>query len=68
MTIGGSIGLIVVGAILAFAVTFDIAGIRLDMVGLIMMLGGVVGLLFGLLVARRNRVARTTVIDDPEVY
>ena len=49
MTIGGSIGLIVLGAILAFAVTADIAGVNVNVVGYILMIGGAVGLVFGLL-------------------
>jgi hypothetical protein len=70
MTIGGSIGLIVVGAILAFAVTYDIAGIDINIIGFIMMLGGLIGLLIGLVYARRaDRVTRTTrVVDDRDVY
>jgi hypothetical protein len=68
MTIGGSIGLIVLGAILAFAVELELAGINLNMVGFIMMIGGVIGLIVGL--SMRQRAARTTrvVNDDPGVY
>jgi hypothetical protein len=68
MTIGGSIGLIVVGAILAFAVTYDLAGIDINVIGFILMLGGLVGLIVGLLLARRERVTRTRVVDDRDVY
>jgi hypothetical protein len=68
MTIGGSIGLIILGAILAFAVTLETQGINLDVVGIILMLGGAVGLVFGL-VARQRRVATTRVVrDEPDVY
>jgi hypothetical protein len=49
MTIGGSIALIVLGAILAFAVEFEIAGVNIDAVGYILMIGGLVGLIFGLI-------------------
>ncbi len=68
MTIGGSIGLIVLGAILAFAVEIELSGLNIDIVGLIMMVGGVVGLIVGL--SMRQRAARSTrvVNDDPEVY
>jgi hypothetical protein len=56
MTIGGSIGLIVLGAILAFAVTAEVTGLDLQMVGFILMIGGAVGLVFGLIVrGRRSR-------------
>ena len=54
MTIGGSIGLIILGAILAFAVTADIAGVQLEVVGYILMIGGAVGLVFGLITRRRR--------------
>lgn len=69
MTIGGSIGLIIVGAILAFAVTYDIAGLDINVIGFILMIGGLIGLLVGLVIARRDRVTRTTrVVDDRDVY
>ncbi len=67
MTIGGSIALIILGAILAFAVTVEIAGLDLNVIGLILMVGGVIGLVFGLLV-RQRRAGTTVVHDDPDVY
>ena len=48
MTIGGSLFLIIVGAILRFAVTAHVAGVDLRVVGLILMIGGAVGLVIGL--------------------
>lgn len=49
MTIGGSIFLIAIGAILTFAVsTNEIAGISVDMIGIILMLAGLAGLLVGI--------------------
>lgn len=48
MTIGSSIFLIALGAILRYAVTDSISGIDLTVVGLILMIAGVVGLLIGL--------------------
>jgi hypothetical protein len=57
MTIGGSLFLIAVGAILKFAVTADLAGIDLQTVGVILMIVGVVGLILGLVLmssARRS--------------
>ena len=65
MTIGGSIALIITGAILAFAVTFELAGIDIQVIGLILMLGGVIGLIFGLTLRRRRAavVTRTTDVD-----
>jgi len=49
MTIGASLFLIIVGAILRFAVTADVAGIDLKVVGLILMIGGAIGLVLGLI-------------------
>jgi hypothetical protein len=76
MTIGGSIALIVLGAILAFAVSFELAGVSIDAIGIIMMIGGLVGLLFGLFFADRattvtrrttRPVAERTVVEEREV-
>jgi len=49
MTIGGSIFLIAVGAILNFAVTATVAGIDIQTVGVILMICGGVGLVLGLI-------------------
>lgn len=48
MTIGSSLVLIALGAILNFAVTATVAGIDLQVVGVILMIVGAVGLLIGL--------------------
>jgi hypothetical protein len=48
VTIGSSIFLIAVGAILRYAVTDEISGIDLEVVGLILMIAGLVGLAIGL--------------------
>jgi hypothetical protein len=67
MTIGGSIALIITGAILAFAVTLEVAGIDIQVIGLILMLGGVIGLIFGLTLRRRRAAVVTRRTDvDPE--
>jgi hypothetical protein len=58
MTIGGSLFLIAVGAILAFAVTEEVAGIDLQTVGWILMIVGVVGLILGLVLMNRGRAER----------
>ena len=60
MTIGGSIFLIAVGAILAFAVTATVAGIEIQTVGVILMVAGAIGLVIGLflMTQTRDRVAR----------
>jgi Domain of unknown function (DUF6458) len=49
MTIGGSIAVIAIGAILTFAVTVSISGINIDAVGVILMAAGAVGLIFGII-------------------
>ena len=45
MGIGGSIFLLALGAILAFAVNADISGIDINVVGYVLMLAGLVGLI-----------------------
>lgn len=49
MTIGGSIAVIAIGAILTFAVSVSIAGLNIDAVGVILMAAGAVGLVFGII-------------------
>jgi hypothetical protein len=48
MTIGTSLFLIAVGAILKFAVTWTVAGIDLHVAGVVLMIVGGVGLVLGL--------------------
>jgi hypothetical protein len=60
MTVGGSIFLIAVGAILRYAVTDTISGVDLATIGLILMIAGIVGLVIGLFMyttARRSSYA-----------
>jgi hypothetical protein len=66
VTIGGSIALIIIGAILRFAVTWTPNGIDLQIVGDILMIGGVVGLIISLsfLIARRRRATSTQVYEE----
>jgi hypothetical protein len=54
MTIGTSLFLIGLGAILKFAVTWNMAAIDLRVVGVILMVVGIVGLLIGLFFASRG--------------
>jgi hypothetical protein len=49
MTIGTSLLLIAVGAILKYAVTTDVSGIDIQTVGVILMLVGILGLILSLL-------------------
>jgi hypothetical protein len=60
MTVGGSIFLVAVGAILRYAVTDSISGINLATVGLILMIAGIVGLVIGLFMYANTR--RTPVV------
>jgi hypothetical protein len=61
--IGVSIFLLALGAILTFATSAEISGLDLDIVGIILMLAGAVGLLL-FLVVWGPRSRRTQVVDD----
>jgi len=67
MTIGTSLFLIAVGAILRYAVTATVAGVDIQTAGLILMVIGVVGLVIGLflLVQARGDHPDRPVPDDP---
>ncbi|MBI2692155.1 MAG: hypothetical protein HYX29_09475 [Solirubrobacterales bacterium] len=73
MTIGGSIFLVAIGAILKFAVTETVAGISIQTVGVILMIAGIIGLLIGLFLMsqQRNRAAvvpvQTATYNDPNL-
>jgi hypothetical protein len=66
MTIGGSIALIVVGAILRFAVTWKGQYIDLQAIGVILMIAGVAGLCVSvaLLISRRRSRAGAQVYEE----
>ena len=66
MTIGASIFLIAVGAILMYAVDVTVSGIEIQTIGLILMIAGVVGLLIGLFLLTTTR-RRGVVVDDRPV-
>jgi len=51
VSIGGPIFIIAVGAILRFATNFDVSGVEMDTVGLILMIAGLAALLLSLGVA-----------------
>jgi uncharacterized protein DUF6458 len=67
MTIGTSIFLIAVGAILKFAVTATVAGIDIATVGVILMVAGVIGLVIGLFLLTQTRGRDAVVYDDRPV-
>jgi uncharacterized membrane-anchored protein len=69
VTIGGSIALIVVGAILRFAITFSTTDVNLQLVGVILMIAGAVGLIISLtFLARRRRTVVTRTAAPADVY
>lgn len=68
MGIGVSVFLLAVGAILTFALETEAEGINLDMVGIILMVVGIIGLLFTMLVWNSpTRREERTVVRDREV-
>src|SRR5918912_1249847 len=67
MTIGASIFLIAVGAILKYAVNATVSGIEIQTIGLILMIAGVVGLLIGRPAADPSRRARAALPEAPHV-
>ncbi len=66
MTIGGSIALFVIGAILRFAISWNSPYIDIKAIGVILMVAGVVclGISIWLLVARRRRRASAEVYEQ----
>lgn len=76
MSIGASLFLIAVGAILRFAVTTSVSGVSIATVGLILMIVGIIGLLLSLLwmaiYADRRRAAAVPpereVVRDRDAY
>lgn len=67
MGLGGCIILIAVGAILTFATDWEMEGVNLDLVGIILMIVGLIGTTTFSSIARRRRVVvppATPVVDD----
>ncbi|PTL72774.1 hypothetical protein C1I63_07885 [Rathayibacter caricis DSM 15933] len=60
MSIGAGIFLLVVGAVLAFAVDVQVSGVDLALIGYILMAAGAVGLVLGLVLMTRRRQAVST--------
>jgi hypothetical protein len=58
VSLGGPIFLIAVGAILRYATNFDVSGVDMDTVGLILMITGAVILVLSFTVAMINREDR----------
>ena len=70
MTIGSSIVLIAVGAILKWAVTAHVNGVNLQTVGTILFVLGILGLLLALMYtfvwSRQNRTTTTAYVPPDE--
>ncbi len=71
MSIGASIALIAVGAILRFAVDADVQGIEIATVGLILIIAGIIGLVISLILfanASRGGRGDGEVVERRRVY
>ena len=72
MGIGTSLFLIAVGAVLKFAVTTSVSGVKVATVGVILMVVGIVGLLISLILliqARDRAVVQDRVVERrPDLY
>ena len=67
MGIGGSIFLLALGAILAFAVNADISGLDINVVGYVLMLAGLIGLVITVWYWNSRRRPTTVVEQRPVV-
>ncbi|MEV0532592.1 DUF6458 family protein [Kitasatospora sp. NPDC050463] len=72
MGIGGCIILFALGAILAFAVDWHLSGVNLDVVGVILMVAGLLGLVVYARALRRRRPvsprAADPVVEERRYY
>ncbi|MEU6373726.1 DUF6458 family protein [Streptomyces sp. NPDC046909] len=67
MGLGGCIILIAAGAILTFATDWDMQGVNLDLVGIIFMVVGLIGVATFSSIAKRKRVVmppNSTVVEE----
>ena len=67
MGIGGCIILIAVGAIVTFATDWHMKGVNVDLVGVIMMAVGIIGLAAYVSIFKRRRIPPTADGDVPPV-
>ena len=74
MSLGASIFLLVVGAVLTFAVDVTASGFSINTVGIILMAAGALGLVLSLLFwssfspYRRGAVAQDTVVEERHIH
>jgi Domain of unknown function (DUF6458) len=64
VTIGGSIALMVIGAILRFGITWKPAHVDLQIIGVILIIAGAAGLIISLVFLARRRRPRTEVYEE----
>ena len=64
MTIGASIFLIAVGAILKYAVDVTVQGVEIQTIGVILMVAGAVGLLIGIFLLAQADRRRPVAYDE----
>jgi len=74
MSIGASIFLIIIGAILTFAVQVSTPGFNINTVGIILMIGGLIGLVLSVMFwssfspyRRRRTIAGDTVVEEQRI-
>ncbi len=67
MGIGASVFLLAIGAILAFAVEYELSGMDINVVGVILMAAGILGLFMTTLVFGRRDGATTGVVTEERV-
>ena len=68
VTIGGSIALIVIGAILRFGITWKPAHVDLQIIGIILMIAGAIGLIIALVFLARSRRRPATEVYEERRY
>jgi hypothetical protein len=67
LSLGASLFLLALGAILTFAVEAEVAGLDISTVGVILMVVGAIGLVFSVVWMSRSRAAGTrTVVREEE--
>lgn len=64
MRYGGSVALIVIGAILYFAVNIEVQPVDISLVGLILMIAGAVWLVVNLIVDATTRRRRVVPVEE----
>ncbi|MED7951537.1 MULTISPECIES: DUF6458 family protein [unclassified Streptomyces] len=68
MGIGGCIILFAAGAILTFAVDWELSGVNVDVVGIILMVAGLLGIaVYARALRRRRALGGSRVVQEPMV-